>query len=403
MNLAPILSNPMFVGLGGAAVLSGLLFQLRAVPTAIWAVACDQFSASLTVYSEQEVYRRLDLWMSRHPSAPRSRRLNLTEWWDQTSQVSSFEMTPGEGPHLFWEDRRPVFVNRQIEPAQPGAGGTNGLRRQTLRLVTIGRSRALLERIVEDARAVEDRDVVPIYVWAGHGYTLIERRPRRDMETIYLCGGLKERIVSDARKFLGRRAWYAERGVPHRRGYLFDGPPGTGKSSMALALAGELHRAIYIINPAATYDDNALLTAINQAGSGVVLIEDIDAVDCGQARAPTIAPPLAFSPGSPAPEVQTRTGITTSGLLNAIDGVAARNGRILIITSNHADQLDPALMRPGRVDMRCQFELAGEIEAAAMFRNFCPEDEDGIFAENIAADLPLSQAEIQNRLLGLAA
>lgn len=399
MNLAPILANPMFVGLGGAALLSGLLFQIRAVPAALWALAADQFSASLTVYSEQDVYRRLDLWLSRHPHASRSRRVNLSEWWDQSSQTASFEMTPGEGPHLLWEGRRPVFVYRQVEPTQPGAGGGNGQRRQTMRMLTIGRSRARLERIVEEARTVEDRDVVPIYVWGGHGYTLIERRPRRDMGTIYLAEGLKESIVADARRFLDRRGWYAERGVPHRRGYLFEGPPGTGKSSMALALAGELHRAIYIINPAAAYDDNALLTAINQAGSGVVLIEDIDAVESGHARAEPDGPSFG-APGSPTP--RTSTGITTSGLLNAIDGVGARNGRILVITSNHADRLDPALVRPGRVDMRCHFGLAGKPEARAMFASFCPKGSASDFAE-LACDLPLSAAEIQNRLLRLAA
>lgn len=398
---AALLGNQVFAGVAGAAILSGALFQLRAVPAALWAVACDQFSASLTVYSEQDVYRRLDLWLSRHPHAKKSRRLNLTEWWDQSSQTASFEMTPGEGPHLLWEGRSPVFVYRQVEAAQPGAAGSNGLRRQTLRMVTIGRSRARLEKLVEEARTVEDRDVVPIYVWGGHGYTLIERRPRRDMATIYLAEGLKERIVADARRFLDRRAWYSERGVPHRRGYLFEGPPGTGKSSMALALAGELHRAIYIINPAAAFDDNALLTAINQAGSGLVLIEDIDAVESGHARVEPHDQMVSASPGMPTPRAST--GITTSGLLNAIDGVGARNGRILVITSNHADHLDPALVRPGRVDMHCHFGLATRPEAEAMFRGFCPGHHSSTFDVEIGAHLPLSQAEVQNRLLRLAA
>lgn len=148
--------------------------------------------------------------------------------------------------------------------------------------------------------------------------------------------------------------------------------------------------------------DNALLSAINQAGSGVVLIEDIDAVDCGQERRPQMNLTPANVGGPATPQAQS-TGISTSGLLNAIDGVAARDGRILIITTNHADKLDEALIRPGRVDMRCHFELAGEPEAHAMFRSFCPEVHIGRFATEIAPDLPLSQAEIQNRLLAIAA
>ena len=170
---------------------------------------------------------------------------------------------------------------------------------------------------------------------------------------------------------------------------------------MALALAGELHRAIYIINPAALHDDNALLMAINQAGSGIVLIEDIDAVESGHTRVEPEAPTYAATPGGPAPHASN--GITTSGLLNAIDGVGARNGRILVITSNHADRLDPALVRPGRVDMHCHFGLAGEVEARAMVRGFCPDGLPCDFRRYIGDDLPLSQAEIQNRLLRIAA
>lgn len=397
MNLSLLLQNEVFAGVAGAAVVSGVLFQLRSIPALAWSLMCAQFSATLTVYSEQDAFRQVDLWLGRHPSAAKSRRIALAEWWDQAASQTTFQMTPGEGPHLLWEGRWPVFVHKSVEAPQPG--GMGGVRRQTLTLTTIGRSRALLERVMEEARTVQDRDVVPVHVWGGHGYELVERRPRRALESIHLAGSLREEIVADAQRFCERRAWYVERGIPHRRGYLFEGPPGTGKSSMALALAGELRRSIYIINPAAVRDDNSLQAAINQAGSGVVLIEDIDAVDCGRERAATKA---ANTPGSIEPEA-TATGISTSGLLNAIDGVAARDGRVLVITSNHAEALDPALVRPGRVDMRCHFGPAGLEEALAMHRRFCPEADPQAFANEIGPELPLSQAELQNRLLRIAA
>lgn len=396
MNVSDLLGNQVFAGVAGAAVVSAVLFQLKAVPQTLWAFLRDQFSATLTVYSEQDAFRQLDLWLGRHSSAKASRRVGLAEWWDQSRAQTGFEMTPGPGPHVFWEAGRPVFVNRQVEAP---AGAAQGPRRQTVTLTTVGRSRAMLERVIEEARTVQDREVVPIHIWSGHGYELVERRPRRALESIILGDGLRERIVADAERFVERRAWYIERGIPHRRGYLFEGPPGTGKSSMALALAGALHRSVYIINPAALHDDNVLLTAINQAGSGIVLIEDIDAVDCGLSRStPALAPP-----GSPINERVTVTGISASGLLNAFDGVAARDGRILIITSNHAEKLDPALIRPGRVDMRCRFDLASTSEAIAMFDRFAPPVAAGWFAAEIAPDLPLSQAEIQSRLLKVAA
>lgn len=399
MNFQALIGNQVFTGVAGAALVSAVLFQLRALPQLVWQILMTQFSANVSVYSEQEAFRQVDLWIGRHPSAHRARRLALTEWWNQADSKSEFELTPGPGPHVLWEGRTPIFIDRSVEA--PQGAGSAGPRRQTLTLTTMGRSRKRLEQILEEARSVQDRDVVSVHVWRMHGYELVERRPRRALETIHLSDGLSERIIADAQRFAQRRAWYVERGIPHRRGYLFEGPPGSGKSSMAFALAGALHRAIYVVNPATLSDDNALQSAINQAGSGVVLIEDIDAVDCGVSRA--VPAPAALSPSVPSPEGMTRTGISLSGLLNAIDGVAAREGRVLVITSNHAEKLDPALIRPGRVDMRCSFALAGLPEARAMFRRFCPDDDEGAFAREIERELPMSAAELQNRLLARAA
>jgi mitochondrial chaperone BCS1 len=406
MNIEALLANQVFSGVAGAAIVSAVLFQLRSVPQTIWALLQAQFSATLTVYSEQEAFRQIDLWLGRHPSTQKSRRLALTEWWNQAAAETEYQLTAGDGPHVLWEGRKPVFALKQTHDPTPGGYG----RRQTVTLTTIGRDRSVLERILREARTVQDRDVVPVHLWGGHGFQLIERRQRRALETIHLAAGLRDSIVEDAQRFISRRAWYVDRGIPHRRGYLFEGPPGTGKSSMALALAGALHRPIYIINPATVQDDNALQSAINQAGSAVVLIEDIDAVDVSRERpapapAYTAAPALARGAGVPdsLPVAAERTGISTSGLLNAIDGVAARDGRILIITTNHAEKLDPALIRPGRVDMRCHFGPAGEAEAAAMFRRFCPDLDERHFLAEIAPELPLSQAELQNRLLRIAA
>jgi hypothetical protein len=402
MNLAALIENQVFAGVAGAAIVSAALFQLRAVPQHLLNLAKSQFTATLTVYSEQEAFRKIELWLGQHPSTQSSRRLALVETWDQLAAETQLQLTAGEGPHLLWEAGRPILANKST-PEPAGGGSGFGPRRQTITLTTLGRDRSLLVRILAEARSVQDRDVVPVHLWSGGGYSLIERRPRRALETVYLAPGLRERIVADAERFVARRAWYVERGIPHRRGYLFEGPPGTGKSTMALALAGALRRPIHIVNPATVSDDNELQTAINQAGSGVVLIEDIDAVDRSQKRVST---PLArsVSPGAASDTAdKTQTGITTSGLLNAIDGVAARDGRILIITSNHPDRLDPALIRPGRVDLRCHFGPAGEGEVAAMFRRFWPDEDPAGFLAEVGPELPLTQAELQNRLLARAA
>ena len=53
------------------------------------------------------------------------------------------------------------------------------------------------------------------------------------MSSVVLSKGVKERLLSDARDFMASERWYAERGIPWRRGYLLHGVPGSGKTSLS--------------------------------------------------------------------------------------------------------------------------------------------------------------------------
>ncbi|KAK7692182.1 hypothetical protein QCA50_003805 [Cerrena zonata] len=68
--------------------------------------------------------------------------------------------------------------------------------------------------------------------------------------------------------------------------------------------------------------------------------------------------------------------LSLSGLLNALDGVAASEGRILFATTNHLERLDPALSRPGRMDVWVEFKNASKWQAELLFRNFFPSTDD---------------------------
>jgi chaperone BCS1 len=92
--------------------------------------------------------------------------------------------------------------------------------------------------------------------------------------------------------------------------------------------------------------------------------------------------------------------LSFSGLLNAIDGVVSQEGRIFIMTTNHIEKLDPALIRPGRCDVKLEVRNASRSQLAAMFVRFFPgrDAEAGSFADQIP-EYRVSMAEIQNHLL----
>ncbi|HBM13442.1 MAG TPA: hypothetical protein DD390_12165, partial [Rhodospirillaceae bacterium] len=97
------------------------------------------------------------------------------------------------------------------------------------------------------------------------------------------------------------------------------------------------------------------------------------------------------------------SSISFSGLLNAIDGPASQEGRMLFMTTNHPDRLDPALIRPGRVDMQAELGLCGPEELRRLYLNIFPGDEDGAnrFEKSYSA-AGLTPADAQRILIGLS-
>ena len=143
---------------------------------------------------------------------------------------------------------------------------------------------------------------------------------------------------------------YNERGIPYRRGYLLHGPPGTGKTSFIGALAGHIGYSICTLSLSErTLDDDRLAFLLSNAPPNCfIVLEDIDAA---------LPPPNKSNSSEKIehPAYQGMTRVTHSGLLNALDGITSSEERILFMTTNHPERLVPALIRPGRVDVKRHF------------------------------------------------
>lgn len=175
--------------------------------------------------------------------------------------------------------------------------------------------------------------------------------------------------------------WYADRGIPLRRGYLFHGPPGTGKTSLSFALAGVFGLDIYVmslLDPSIS-EQNVTSLFSQLPTRCIILLEDIDTAgvarssdtDEGGKKAKNAdgkqnVASLDSSDSDP-DSGQQPTGISLSGLLNAIDGVASHEGRVLVMTTNKPEALDDALIRPGRVDLQVCFTNATRHQAKELF------------------------------------
>jgi chaperone BCS1 len=292
----------------------------------------------------------------------------------------------------------------------------------------VARNNSIFKQLVLQAKKEYEAEAVhriQIYFADAHGsWRWTDSRHKRPMSSIVLNPGVKEMLLDDARDFLRSEKWYADRGIPFRRGYLLHGVPGSGKSSLIHALAGQLQLDIYVVSLSAGWiSDNTLTTLMGRVPARcVLLLEDLDAAfvrsttrdeDEGMGENdenkgskggagttdsfPSFTSGLSNSSGSSGGfssaygrssgrSKRSRYGrseglsdvntLSLSGLLNALDGVAASEGRLLFATTNHLERLDPALCRPGRMDVWVEFKNASRWQAEALFRNFFPSEEE---------------------------
>ncbi|KAJ6610641.1 hypothetical protein B0H10DRAFT_1883311 [Mycena sp. CBHHK59/15] len=228
-------------------------------------------------------------------------------------------------------------------------------------------------------------------------------KSRRALSTLILPLDIKETILADAQEFLASEKWYNMAGIPHRRGYLLYGEPGTGKSSTIHALAGELGLEIYFISLASPgIDDYSLGKLISDTPSRcILLIEDIDCAFPSRDENDEDEEPELDKDGKPLRHASTppKSAVTLSGLLNVLDSVSSEEGRLTFATTNHIENLDSALIRAGRMDMKARpcivltiryqihYKLATSAQIEQVFKRFFPIFPD-VFESNSDEDDP---------------
>lgn len=283
------------------------------------------------------------------------------------SMQKMISLHPGVGKHFIRYKQAFIMAERiRDEKSREFSGGTPW---ETITLTTLYHHAPIVHEMFKEAhgqasKAKEGKTVI-YNSWSTEWKPFGEPRRKRPLDSVILDEGVKEKIVADIEEFIHSAKWYFDRGVPYRRGYLLHGPPGGGKSSFISALAGYLDYNIAILNLSehGLTDDrlNYLLTKVPQRT--VVLLEDVD---------------VAFA------NRRTRTDddgyrgatVTFSGLLNALDGVASAEERILFLTTNYPERLDRALVRPGRVDMTVRIGEATRYQAMQLWDRFYGDFED---------------------------
>jgi hypothetical protein len=360
----------------------GAMALLRNIPMRLWHFLMRRLMISLEVPDRDPAFRWLQTWVATQAYARRARNLSLTTTWEKAQAdgedeepfatsgkvaEAGFLLSPAPGTHVLWYRNRLLIFQRSRRDLE--SGGALAFQ-ETLHLELIGGDRAMIEDLLREAQRAAAPKVrgVTILTTQYDNWYARSWRPRRPLGSIVLADTMLEDLIDDMREFMASENWYALRGVPHRRGYLLHGPPGNGKTTLVTAAAGELGLSVAVLGLSSkTLGDDGLRTVVDNLPIGTVLL--IEDVDC------------AFGPKRESGE---QTGVTLSGLLNALDGVSSKEGRILFLTTNHPERLDAALVRPGRVDRTFHLGNTTADQARRLFLWFYAGREDAPEIEGLA-------------------
>ncbi|XP_062214462.1 AAA-ATPase At3g50940-like [Phragmites australis] len=206
--------------------------------------------------------------------------------------------------------------------------------------------KSYLPHILATAKKIKEQDrTLKIYMNEGESWFAIDLHHPSTFTTLAMDHKMKQSVMDDLERFVKRKEYYKRIGKAWKRGYLLYGPPGTGKSSLIAAMANYLKFDVYDLElTEVSWNSMLRRLLIGMSNRSILVIEDIDCtVDMQQREEGQDG--IKSNP--------SEDKVTLSGLLNFVDGLWSTSGeeRIIVFTTNYKERLDPALLRPGRMDM----------------------------------------------------
>jgi len=325
---------------GGNQIMSGAIvlwllgvgsYSLRVVPSKVFSFLVKHTTTEVTVNNSDMVFIKLHRWLSQKCGDYQIRKIKFTDFHDGVSRGTK---DIGYGDHIIWLGWIPLRISFYSIESQ----STNF--KEVLTITKLGRSHKLFDYLLKEIRKEEPqkKSVWSINgeMWQHHLNTVT-----RDFNSLAILESQKKKIKETLDNFQDSESWYIDKSIPYKLGILFSGPPGTGKTSVIKAIANYMDKHICICKSKSLGKLDDIIARM--PSDSILVIEDIDSSSLVKDRG-----------------LDTKDNITIdmnddcsslSEVLNAIDGVIGSHGLIIIMTTNHKEKLDPALIRPGRVDL----------------------------------------------------
>jgi len=197
---------------------------------------------------------------------------------------------------------------------------------------------------------------IPLKIYTCGYWSKLKDIRKRHFDSIFIPKKDKKIIINSLKDLINKEMYKKREklSIPHKKIFLLYGPPGTGKTSIAKAIATYLEWGILQIPMDSDLNGTDLIIGINRLPKKyIILMEDID---------------IYFTDR----KSNGKHSINFSDLLNILDGINSPNNFVVVLTTNHINNLDQALLRPGRMDCSINVSYIKKREDNEMFKAFFP-------------------------------
>lgn len=339
-------TNQFFGAAAFASIAAAVFASLKGVPKWIWDRLVTLVSYRVVIYQTDELYDSVTLWIrDHHKSKARNVEYSTGNLYADSSERLILSEENDGGPREILEiPIEDFFYMRmygkwiRVSFGRDKLESASNLKSVYLKHYTfkgIFASRAIRKLISEINTKYAPSEKEPrFFVSQTNYFAYMQNLTGKPLSQVVLNSELKSAIITDIDQWRDSKSEYERRGIAHKRGHCYHGPPGTGKTTLARAIAIEYGMDVYNVNLNNVDGDDSLIRMCTEIRrKSILLFEDIDAYFENRKT------------------VSKKSQVTFSGLLNALDGAVNLRSVFIIITTNHVDRLDPALLRPGRIDM----------------------------------------------------
>ena len=294
----------------------------------------------------------------------------------------------------------------------------------TIRMWTLSADKSFFKTLIEDSAAFkllnESKKIKEpkLYIKRIENHSYVTKKgelkefvinfgpiPKRDWSNTIVTDEIRNTLTQDIDDFIQKPDYYSRYEIPYKLCLLLSGPPGMGKTSVIKAIASEKRMNLYLLSLNSITDTKLPFLFRSVKPNSIIVLEDVDCMSVGRKneKAETSDKKSKIDDEDDSDDSddegnggKSKNGVSLSGLLNAIDGIASSEGRIIIMTTNYPEKLDPALIRQERVHRHVKLEKCLEVYEKMFVRFFDNKNKDGAreFAES-CLEKSLNLADVQ--------